>query len=155
MYAVGTNLKWVGGVIVAVGVMIFVSTGAVSVAEQPMGDAFSGASLAARSAITSVAWGGLGGPTGGCCLPEGNCKELTGEDCLGAGGEYQGDGTPCVQAVVNDFEGGINTTGWTFGVTVPDILEPAGGSPGWWLHNDGIVAPADLAQLLGTWGPCA
>lgn len=34
-------------------------------------------------------------PTGACCAAEGSCTEETEEDCAGAGGTYQGDGTTC------------------------------------------------------------
>jgi spore coat protein A len=34
-------------------------------------------------------------PTGACCLPDGLCQDLTNNQCLAAGGEYEGDGTFC------------------------------------------------------------
>ena len=34
-------------------------------------------------------------PTGACCIPGAPCVILTGADCLGQGGEYQGDDTVC------------------------------------------------------------
>lgn len=33
--------------------------------------------------------------TGACCFADGTCQILTGTDCAGAGGTYQGDGTAC------------------------------------------------------------
>jgi len=38
---------------------------------------------------------------------------------------------------VEDFEGGSNGAGWTFG-NPSDTIESEGGNPGWWFHNDNL-----------------
>jgi hypothetical protein len=48
------------------------------------------------------------------------------------------------QSVVDGFEGGANKGGWTFNVTNPDVLEPAGGNPNAWLHNDLVISFAPI-----------
>ncbi|MEE8577104.1 MAG: hypothetical protein V3T31_07595, partial [candidate division Zixibacteria bacterium] len=35
-------------------------------------------------------------PTGGCCLPDNTCVDVTEADCLAAGGDYLGDATACL-----------------------------------------------------------
>jgi len=37
---------------------------------------------------------------------------------------------------VDTFTGGANSAGWTFGSLNADTIEPTGGNPGAWLHND-------------------
>ena len=62
---------------------------------------------------------------------------------------------PCLALAapqVDDFEGGINTAGWTFNSFSPDVLESTGGDPGWWLHNSGLDA---FAPIVTTTGPGA
>ncbi len=52
---------------------------------------------------------------------------------------------PCPDpTTVDDFEGGLNRAGWSFGVTVPDRIEEVGGNPGAWLRNSGIVSFAPI-----------
>jgi len=55
------------------------------------------------------------------------------------------------QTFVDTFEGGVNSAGWTFNSQSPDIVEPAGGNPGAWLHNPGLdtFAPI-LTNTIGT-----
>lgn len=43
------------------------------------------------------------------------------------------------------FEGGSNSSGWSFNVTVPDIIESTGGNPGGWLHNPSVSSFAPIA----------
>lgn len=43
------------------------------------------------------------------------------------------------------FSNGANPSGWTFNVTNPDVIEPSGGNPGAWLHNDFVVSFAPRA----------
>jgi hypothetical protein len=47
-------------------------------------------------------------------------------------------GAARAQTFVDTFEGGVNTAGWTFNSQSPDVIEPAGGNPGAWLHNAGL-----------------
>ncbi len=47
-------------------------------------------------------------------------------------------------ALADDFEGGANPNGWTFGVWTPDVMEPSGGNPGGWLHNPGVDSFAPI-----------
>ena len=50
------------------------------------------------------------------------------------------------QAQENDtFEAGDNDGGWSFNVTVPDILETSGGNPDGYLHNPGVDSFAPIA----------
>src|SRR3954471_16372738 len=37
---------------------------------------------------------------------------------------------------VDTFEGGANSAGWNFGSSNADVVEPTGGNPGAWLHNN-------------------
>jgi hypothetical protein len=37
---------------------------------------------------------------------------------------------------VDTFEGNANSAGWSFGSQNADVIEPTGGNPGAWLHND-------------------
>jgi hypothetical protein len=46
--------------------------------------------------------------------------------------------TARAQTFVDTFEGGTNTAGWSFNSLSPDVIEPAGGNPGAWLHNAGL-----------------
>ncbi len=39
---------------------------------------------------------------------------------------------------VENFEGGTNTAGWTFGNSY-DTIESSGGNPGYWFHNDYLI----------------
>ncbi len=48
--------------------------------------------------------------------------------------------------VLADFEGGSNNGDWTYNVMVPDIVEPSGGNPSAWLHNNGIDSFAPILQ---------
>ena len=62
-----------------------------------------------------------GGITGACCYPDGSCLEQTEADCIGAGGDYQGDGAgcdpnPCPQPCVPDFV--VTAPGNWLGTTV-------------------------------------
>lgn len=51
--------------------------------------------VASRPALIVDYTAGGGGQTGACCLPAGDCTELTAEQCASVGGTYQGNGTPC------------------------------------------------------------
>ena len=48
------------------------------------------------------------------------------------------------------FEGGANPQGWSFNVTVPDVIETSGGNPGAWLHNSGIDSFAPILTTGAT-----
>ncbi len=53
--------------------------------------------------------------------------------------------TTLVTAQENDtFEGDDNDGGWSFNVTVPDILETTGGNPAGYLHNPGVDSFAPI-----------
>jgi spore coat protein A len=51
--------------------------------------------VASRPALIVDYTAGGGGQTGACCVPEGDCTQLTPEQCASVGGTYQGNGTPC------------------------------------------------------------
>jgi hypothetical protein len=57
--------------------------------------------------------------TGACCLPDGSCEDLMEEDCLEAGGDWQGFGTACA---TTDCPGGACCL--PDGTCVDDISEP-------------------------------
>ncbi|HET9233640.1 MAG TPA: DNRLRE domain-containing protein, partial [Candidatus Eisenbacteria bacterium] len=48
-----------------------------------------------RRPVLTIDYTAGGDPTGACCLPTGNCAELTSAQCTSQGGSYQGDGTSC------------------------------------------------------------
>jgi spore coat protein A len=50
---------------------------------------------ASRPALVIDYTAGVGGQTGACCLPAGDCTELTAEQCASLGGTYQGNSVPC------------------------------------------------------------
>ena len=54
---------------------------------------------------------------------------------------------PFASAQVDDFEGGANPNGWTFGVSTPDVVEPTGGNPGGWLHNPSVDSFAPILEI--------
>ena len=76
-------------------------------------------------------------PTGACCLGDGSClADQTASDCAAQSGTYQGDGSDCglvecPQPCLADF-------------VDSDTFAPP---------PDGVVDAADLAFLLGDWGP--
>ncbi len=79
-------------------------------------------------------------PTGACCDPNGQCIAAVTEDaCVNAfGGTYQGDNVDC---------GSVSCPG---GETCPaDMVSNVTFQP----PPDGVVDGADLAFMLGAWGP--
>ncbi len=66
-------------------------------------------------------------PLQACCLPSVECIMLSAADCAAAGGSPQGDGSTCA------------------GISCAGLAD---------LDGDGEVGAADLALLLGQWGPC-
>jgi len=120
---------------------------------------------------------------GACCMPDGSCVgELTEAACTGGGGAYQGDGTTCAEVIcpvapgtgaccmpngscVDDQtqlacknDGGIyqgdDSECATVECTQPepciaDIVDSSTIQP----PPDGVVDGADLAYILGEWGP--
>ena len=51
--------------------------------------------VASRPLLTIDYTAGGGGQTGACCLPAGDCTELTATQCASLGGTYRGNGVPC------------------------------------------------------------
>ena len=49
----------------------------------------------------------------------------------------------------DEFEAASNPSGWSFGITVADTLEPTGGNPGGWLHNDSVDSFAPILTSDG------
>jgi hypothetical protein len=110
--------------------------------------------------LTSVAhFGGdvtgtIGGPVsvsigsfGACCTPDG-CVVLGEQECSDAGGFFYGDGTACPDCS-DDLSCTIDSCDPATGTCV----NKSGGCPTD-LSGDCIVGPADLAELLATWGTC-
>ncbi len=91
-------------------------------------------------------------PTGGCCLADGTCVTTTADDCAALGGNYQGDGNPCIANAVADgsFEAGTFAGIWTeastnFGTPICDASCMFGGGTGprtgsFWAWFGGIAA---------------
>jgi len=76
-------------------------------------------------------------PTGAACFPNNFCLLMTQADAAAAGASWKGAGTTCAD---NNFNG------------TADVCEiPA--IPGD-INGDGFVNGADLAIVLGSWGPC-
>jgi len=46
----------------------------------------------------------------------------------------------------DDFDSNANPSGWSFGVSTPDVIESTGGNPGGWLHNAAIDVFAPILQ---------
>lgn len=47
-------------------------------------------------------------------------------------------------AQTDDFDGGANPNGWTFGVIPSDVIESTGGNPAGWLHNSMVDSFAPI-----------
>lgn len=77
--------------------------------------------------------------TGACCMTDGSCAEdSTAEACATAGGTFQGDGSACAKVECpQPAECPADT------VSASTFQPPP----------DGVVDGADLAFLLGEWGP--
>jgi hypothetical protein len=54
------------------------------------------------------------------------------------------------QIIVDDFSGGANQGGWTYGP--PDVVEPVGGNPGGWLHQPLVDTFAPQLRTTGASG---
>lgn len=53
----------------------------------------------------------------------------------------------------DDFDTGLNNAGWNFGVIPADVIEPTGGNPNGWLHNDQIDMFTVILRNDTTTGP--
>ena len=78
-------------------------------------------------------------------LPENGMAQMT----INVEPAFQAAGD--VAYVSTHFAGDVNNYGWLYAIATAD--PPLRGSPGD-LNNDGIIGPADLAELLASWGPC-
>jgi glucose/arabinose dehydrogenase len=121
-----------------------------------------------------------GDPTGACCLADGSCiGDETAGDCAAAGGTYQGDDSDCVSVKCPQPTGAcclVADGECADALTVEDCEAQAGvyqgdgtncldvtcpqDCPADFVSNvtfqpppDGVVDAADLAFLLGEWGP--
>ncbi len=68
-------------------------------------------------------------PKGACCLPDGSCVDLTGEQCLEQSGDYHGDGTKCAAVSCQ-----LPLTPFIDPLPLPTIATPVTGSPGGSAH---------------------
>lgn len=108
-----------------------------------------------------------GVPTGACCLPDGDCMELTFiDECFNLGGFYMGDDVPCIDVYCEPtptgacvFEDGDCYSGFNdFECVAADgeylgdfVLCPV---PVGDVDDDGDVDLADLAALLASYDAC-
>lgn len=58
-------------------------------------------------------------------------------------------GPAAAETFVDDFEGGLNESGWSF-IPGGDIIEPGGGNPGFWLHQPAYDTFAPILETA--WG---
>jgi len=106
---------------------------------------------------------------GACCLFDGTCEELLEDDCVAAGGSFQGSGQACGSCppvfwaccvpegdcfmtspdFCTDDLGGT----WMAGETCDDGACAVSKCPGD-LDGSGSVDTPDLLNLLADWGPC-
>ncbi len=77
-------------------------------------------------------------PDGACCFKDGSCQLLVEEECTTLGGTWQGAGAACESANCPQPE-----------PCLADIVSNTTFQP----PPDGVVDGADLAYLLGAWGP--
>ncbi|MFM7133711.1 MAG: multicopper oxidase domain-containing protein, partial [Planctomycetota bacterium] len=68
-------------------------------------------------------------PTGGCCLDNGTCLEVTEDACIGLGGAYRGDGTDCVGASCP-----VVLAKFVDPLPFPAVAQPVSGEPGGAAH---------------------
>lgn len=68
-------------------------------------------------------------PLGACCLPNGECEDLTATQCTGAGGDYQGDGTTCAETSCS-----IQLTPFLDPLPIPGVATPVSGNSGGAAH---------------------
>lgn len=68
-------------------------------------------------------------PTGACCLPDGDCENLTATQCAAQSGDYQGDGTICSEASCS-----IQLTPYLDALPLPGVAIPVSGTAGGAAH---------------------
>ena len=68
-------------------------------------------------------------PRGACCLSNGECEDLTNNQCTAAGGDYQGDGTTCEEASCS-----IQLTPYLDPLPLPGVATPVSGNSGGAAH---------------------
>lgn len=56
----------------------------------------------------------------------------------------------CAQSFTETFSGGTNAGGWNWGVGNPDAIEPAGGNPGEFLHQEKADVAVPEVRTQGT-----
>jgi hypothetical protein len=106
--------------------------------------------------------------TGACCLPSGDCEQLTAAACAAQRGAYAGDDTDCALVMCpqpcpggdcqSDLNGSGSVNGLDLGILLFNWSIPAG-SPGCNgalpccadLNGNGVVDGLDLGILLGDW----
>ena len=91
-------------------------------------------------------------PRGACCLEDGTCEFLTGTQCSGMNGTYQGDGTSCEDASCS-----IQLTPFLDSLPIPGVATPVSGNPGGSAHYRMLITE-QLQELHSelpptrTWG---
>jgi spore coat protein A len=68
-------------------------------------------------------------PTGACCLPDASCANMTAQQCMMHGGEYQGDGVSC-----GDVTCSIQLTPYLDALPLPGVADPETGVAGGSAH---------------------
>lgn len=84
-------------------------------------------------------------PTGACCFSDGSCEILSADDCGDAGGQYQGDDSPCFSA------GDETVYPFTSGAAIPDN-NPGGVTVSGTVTDSATIADLDLRlNITHTW----
>ncbi|HSF88740.1 MAG TPA: multicopper oxidase domain-containing protein, partial [Saprospiraceae bacterium] len=68
-------------------------------------------------------------PRGACCMVDGSCQDLTANQCMAEGGDYQGDGTSC-----DDVTCSIQLTPYLDPLPLPGVAVPESGISGGAAH---------------------